>query len=323
MSEHTKIFNYQENGLSYTVTVYEQDGQFFADVSVTEGAMDVNAIYFGDDDLSGQSASLKGPLNMNGAGSVYEGDPVQWDEAIKLSDPGLGKAGTNKETFVAEGDTLTIPLSITRLDEIDLFGIRATSTTTDAGSIKAVSGDPEIEEEPEDEPHEKVFFDYGVDASGASNGGVFILAEEPETNEFNVPALPAGTEPTFENYLAYFEEIGGEVDRVDSVAFFDVDEEGTLQESLRVEAPEGGFADAAAIQDAYDAAIAEFNDPQAVGNAPEAEAVTDDPELSGDDPEPAETDPALELMAALTTEIVPENAPVVEDQDEPEVLEMI
>ncbi len=157
MSEHTKVFEYQENGLSYTVTIYEQDGQFFADVAVSEGAMDVNAVYFGDDDLSGSSASLKGPLNMNGAGSEYDGEPVQWDAAIKLSDPGLGKAGTDKATYVGEGDTLTVPLSITSRDDIDFFGIRATSTTTDAGSIKAVSGDPQTPEDLEDPTHDKVF----------------------------------------------------------------------------------------------------------------------------------------------------------------------
>ncbi len=322
MSHEAKIFDYQENGLSYTVTVYEKDGQFFADVQVNEGAMDVNAVYFGDDDLSGTSASLKGPLNMNGAGSVYEGEAVQWDEAIKLSDPGLGPDGTDKDTYLTQGDTLTIPLQISSLDDIDLFGIRATSTTTDAGSIKGVSGDPYTPEEPDEATYEKVFFDYGEDASGMPNGGYFVLATEPENNEFDIPALPAGTEPTFANYLNYFEEIGGDVGLVDSVAFYEEDEEGALQETFRIEAPEGGFEDAAAVIDAYDAAIAEMNG-EAVGNdAPEPELMVDSSEETRDELPPVDAD-ALELMASLTTSIIPENEPVVEDAEETEIPEMI
>lgn len=298
MSDQTKVFQYQENGLSYTVTVYEKDGEFFADVLVNEGAMDVNAIYFGDDDASGASASLKGPLNMNGAGSEYEGEDVQWDEAVKLSDPGLGKAGTGKDTYVSAGETLTISLPIESLDDIDMFGIRATSTTTEEGSIKAVSGDPETPEEPEDPLHDKVFFDYGVDESGAPNGGVFILSEEPETNEFNVPALPEGTEPVFDNYLAYFEQLGGDVTAVDSVSFYEIAEDGALQETLRIEAPEGGFADADAILDAYDAAIDAADAPAGEMNSGDANA--------------------LELMAALSFDVDPQEEPLMDDADEPE-----
>lgn len=278
MTAHTKVFEYQENGLSCTVTVYEKDGAFFADITVNEGAMDVNAVYFGDDDMSGPSASLKGPLNMNGAGAEYEGEAVQWDEALKLSDPGLGKAGTDKETYVSEGDTLTISLPITDLDDLDFFGIRATSTTTDAGSIKGVSGEPET---PEDPLYDKVFFDFGVDENGDSNGGVYITSEAPESNPFNVPALPEGTEPTFENYLSYYQEQGGDPTMVDSVAFYETDAEGNLQETFRIDAPEGGFEDADAILAAYD------------------DATAPDEGEAGGETNTAESDPDLDFMAAL------------------------
>lgn len=287
MSEHTKVFTYQQNGLSYTVTVYEQDGQFLADIQVTEGAMDVNAVYLADGDMSGSSIGLSGPLNMNGGGSVYDGESVQWDQAIMLSDPGLGTDGTDKETYLAEGDTLTVPLSIESLDEIDFFGIRATSTTTPEGSIKAVSGDPETPEEPEEPLHDKVFFDNGTDESGASLGGVFILSEEPVDNVFNVPSLPEGTEPTFQNYVAYFEELGGDVGSVSAVAFYETDEDGNPQETFRIDAPEGGFADGDAMIDSYNAAI-------------EAMAGQDD---------------GQDLMAALSTGVLVEDAPYVEDAD--------
>lgn len=257
MNTQTKVFEYQENGLSYTVTIYELDGAFFADITVNDGAMDVNAIYFGDDDFSGRSAGLKGPLNMNGA-SKFEGETVQWDQAVKLSDPGLGRAGTDKDTYVAEGETLTVPLSITSLDDIEFFGIRATSTTTPEGSIKGVSGNPETHEEPEEpeepvEPtFEKVFFAYSFGESGVPDVGFPILAEAPDPNIFNTPALPEGTEPTFENYLSYFETIGGDVTQVESVLFYEFDADGIPQVIFQIDAPEGGFADADALLEAYD-----------------------------------------------------------------------
>ena len=105
MTTHSKVFSYEVDGLSYTVTIYEVDGEFRADIQVLEGAMDVNAIYFGDANQSGASASLGGPLNMNGA--QLDGEKVQWDDAVRLSDPGLGPEGTDKEAYLSAGDTLT------------------------------------------------------------------------------------------------------------------------------------------------------------------------------------------------------------------------
>lgn len=292
MSESTKVFTYQQSGLSYTVTVYEQDGQFFADIQVTEGAMDLNAVYLADDVMSGASASLKGPLNMNGGGSTYEGERVQWDEAIKISDPGLGPAGTDKASYLTAGDTYTVQLPVSSLDEIDFVGIRATSTTTPEGSIKGVSGDPETPEEPDEPVHDKVFFDYGADESGASLGGVFILSEEPDDNVFNVPFLPEDTEPTFANYVSYFEELGGDLGSVKSVAFYETDENGNQQETFRIDAPEGGFESFDALIDAYDAAI------EAMMVAP---------------------DPGEELIASLSTGVVSDDAPYVDDSEDLEL----
>lgn len=258
MPDYSKVFNYEVDGLAYTVSLYEVDGEFFADISVIEGAMDVNAIYFGDDGNSGPSASLDGPLNMNGA--RLDGERVQWDDAVPLSDPGLGPDGEDKETYLSEGDTLTVPLDIDSLDEIDVFGIRATSTTTDEGSIKGVSGDPEEPEEPEEpgEPtYDKVFFGESFTDDGSPLGGVFILEEEPVPNTFNNAFLPEGTEPTFENYLAYFESeaIGGDVTSIEAITFYENDENGVAQEVFRIEAPDGGFPDSDAVLAAYDDAL--------------------------------------------------------------------
>ncbi|QGX98882.1 hypothetical protein EI983_11605 [Roseovarius faecimaris] len=293
MEGDEKEFEYTLDGLTYTVTVYELDGAFYADISVIEGAMDANALYYGDDEFSGDSASLNGPLNMNGQGSQYEGETVQWDNAIELSDPGLGSDADSKETYLTEGETLTVPLPISSLDEIDFIGIRATSTTTDEGSIKGVSGDPEEPEEPEDPTYAKVFFTYETDDSGFPVGGFPILSEEPDPNTFDIPALPEGTDPTFENYVNYFEEIGGNVGEVETVIFYSTDEQGDLLEEFRIDAPEGGFQSTDELLAAYDAALEEQESGEESGSE------------------------ALDLMAAISLSPELENAPVeIEEEDD-------
>lgn len=273
MPDYTKVFDYAVEGLSYSVSLYEVEGVVYADITVTEGAMDVNAIYFGDDTYEGESKSLKGPLNMNGA--QLGGEKVQWDEAVQLSKPGLGPEGGDKDTYLTEGDTLTLSLDVDSLDDIDIFGIRATSTTTDAGSIKAVSDDPEEPEDPEEPTYEKVFFGETFSDAGDPLGGTYILAQEPDPNIYNNLALPEGTEPTFGNYLSYFESdaVGGDVTTVQSVVFYETGADGNPVEQFRLDAPEGGFQSAGELLAAYDAALEDFT---------------------------AALDPGAELMAALS-----------------------
>ncbi|MFN4157838.1 MAG: hypothetical protein ACK4GO_05470 [Gemmobacter sp.] len=151
-SPTAKVFSFDGNGLSYTITVAQgEDGVFRATIQVTEGRADINAIYWGDDVMAGRSASLHGPLNMNGGGTQYEGQPVQWDGALKLSDPGLGRAGANKATFLQAGGTLEIALPIDSLDDVAFLGIRATSTSTPGGSIKAVTPGTDVFDDDDDD----------------------------------------------------------------------------------------------------------------------------------------------------------------------------
>ncbi|WP_420002651.1 hypothetical protein [Arenibacterium sp. LLYu02] len=295
MPDYAKIFTYQVDGLSYTVSLYEENGTILADIAVTEGSMDVNAVYFGDDDFSGKSASLGGPLNMNGAS--LDGEKVQWDEAIELSRPGIGPMGDDKETYLHQGDTLTIDLGVDSLDDIDTFGIRATSTSTDAGSIKAVSSDPEEPEEPEDpeEPtYEKVFFGWDFKDDDSPLSGRWILDQAPDPNPYQADGLPEGTEPTFENYLDYYasDPVWGDVDLLQGVVFYEHDENGALQELFRFEAPEDGFQSKEEVMDAYHDAL----------DAYEAEQET------------AGTD----LLAALSLDLDETTETEVEDQSEEE-----
>ncbi|MDU8914213.1 hypothetical protein [Aestuariicoccus sp. MJ-SS9] len=245
-----KTFTYETEGLSYTVVIYEDPetpGSFLADITVDEGAMDVNAVYFGDDDFSGDSASLGGPLNMNGA--RLDGEKVQWDSADELSSPGLGPEGTDKETYLSTGDTLTISLDIDSLDEVDVFGIRATSTSTPEGSIKGVSDEPE-----DDVTFDKVGFGVEFNENGVIENGVYVREED----------LPEGEEGTFENYVNYYDSTYGNnevynITQVESVIFYEITIDGggneIPQELFRIDAPEGGFTDAEDMIAAYDEAI--------------------------------------------------------------------
>jgi hypothetical protein len=256
-----KTFTFQEEGLAYTVNIYEDPehpGTFLADITVDEGAMDLNAVYYGDDDFSGDSARLNGSLNMNGA--RLDGEQIQWDAAVQLSEPGLGAEGDEKETFLSSGDTLTIELDIESLDDISVFGIRATSTTTEDGSIKSVSDQPQDPEEPEDEPaFDKIGFGVAIGENGGIESGVFVREED----------LPEGEEGTFTNYVTYYQEQYGDdpdfsIPQIESVVVYDVSFEVTEtgevleipQELFRIDAPEGGFADADTLISAYDEAIA-------------------------------------------------------------------
>lgn len=154
MSE--KLFNYSLDGLEFSIRVYLDGGVYKAEITVLEGHADFNALYWGDD-ISGNS-SFSGftgrdkALNMNGAeGSNYLGHPVEWDGAQKLSSAGLGPEGESKSTFLEAGETATFELTgLTSLDDLDYLGVRATSTSTESGSIKTISV-PTEEPEPEDD----------------------------------------------------------------------------------------------------------------------------------------------------------------------------
>ncbi|WP_306006898.1 hypothetical protein [Aquicoccus porphyridii] len=298
----SKIFTYEENGLSYIVTVYEDDnGGVFADITVNSGHMDVNAIYLGDDDVSGESAGLKGPLNMNGGGAQYEGEQVQWDSAMELSRPGLGRDGEDKDTYLAEGDSLTVELDVESIEDVDFFGIRATSTSTPEGSIKAVSGEPEEEEEEEEEEeddaatYDKVFF---VQEEGEGTiAGDPIIWENLPPEDIEAAGLEPDAEGTFANYVAVFEEVGYfDIAEMQDVRFYETTEEGHPREieEMRLTAPEDGFEDGDALVAAYEEMIAELEETPA--------------ETSGDD------DMGGLIMSLISGE-EPDNAPASENPD--------
>lgn len=247
-----RTMTYSQNGLVYEIRVYEENGAVFAEISVVEGHMDVNAVYVADSDFSGTSQTLSGPLNMNGA--RLDGEAIQWDAAIEVSRPGLGPDGADKTSYLTAGESLVVELTgITSLDDVDLIGIRATSTSTPEGSIKAVT--------PLDEPEEpepeigKVFFQ--TDVLRDENGdpilndfgqeqpiGVSLFATTPPGGETTVSVvLPPGTDPTLENYLDYFDTLSDNpdypdwptLDQVQQIVVYEVGPDGELIELQRID----------------------------------------------------------------------------------------
>lgn len=146
----TKVFYGTDTNLNFKTTVFQgADNTFWAKVEMLQGAADINAIYFGDSTNDGSSFSFNKSLGMNGAGQIdSNGNVVDWDEGIKLSDPGLGKFGATKETYLTEGESMYVSLpGITSWAEMANIGVRATSTSTPAGSIKCIL-EPEVVQPP-------------------------------------------------------------------------------------------------------------------------------------------------------------------------------
>lgn len=260
-----RLFSFSEDGLSYTVRVFEnEDGSVSAEITVDEGSMDVNAVYFSSEDYDGPSENLGGPLNMNGGGSQFEGGSVSWEGATEVSRPGLGREGEDKPSFLSEGESITVDLDAASLDEVDLIGIRATSVNG-GDSIKGVSGNPEEPDEPDqpDDPDEpdatypKVFFASSLNDNDAPNVGLAILGPDEEPQD-GVNQLDPDAEGTFADYVAFLEDSGfPEIEDIETIVFYEGAD--PPEEAFRIDAPEGGFEDTDAILAAYEDATSELN----------------------------------------------------------------
>lgn len=167
----TKTFTFEGDGYKFEVVLTLVDGVVTAKVTAVEGSADFNAFYWGDGDDTGDFGGFKGKdssLNMNGEGSQYDGEAVLWDDAQKISNPGLGKDGEDKFSFIKEGDSYTFDLtnmSAEEFNSLEFFGIRATTYGEDGeGSLKLVEK-PEGEIDPP--PEEDFFPEWPKDISNA------------------------------------------------------------------------------------------------------------------------------------------------------------
>lgn len=256
-SGDVRVFTYSENGLAYTVRVFEDEtGAIQAQITMDEGSMNANAIYWSSEDYDGPSTNLGGPLNMNGGGSRFEGDRIAWEDAVELSQPGLGQQDPDNPTFLNEGDSLTFELEgAESIEDIDLLGIRATSVNG-GDSIKGVSGNPETEPEPDPDPdpaiYDKVSFAIALNDDGFPQPGNNIFLEEL------LAQGPEGATGTFADYVEYVsdEGVSPPLEDITAVIFWQEDEDGVLEEVFRFDAPGDGDTTADNLLDAYDIAIA-------------------------------------------------------------------
>jgi hypothetical protein len=136
-----KTFNYVYNGLVLEVTAEDLGcGQTSFTVKCLDGYADINALYWNDGIADGTQFDLgtkkDNSLNMNGTGE-------DWDGGIKLSSTGLGSDGLEKSTYLTAGESFC---TVAKVDwaTLDTLGVRATSTSTAEGSIKAVDNEPVI-----------------------------------------------------------------------------------------------------------------------------------------------------------------------------------
>jgi uncharacterized repeat protein (TIGR01451 family) len=124
-------------------------------VHVITGSLNFNALYWSDGDINDSEsfklgftgAPSEASLNMLGANVVWADDGTftsasqAYDGAIKLSDAGLGNPPP-ATYLIAGGSDYSFNVAGLDLSQFSTLGVRATSTSTQEGSIKWVDDDP-------------------------------------------------------------------------------------------------------------------------------------------------------------------------------------
>jgi hypothetical protein len=169
-----KTYTWLVDGKEVTVTLTLVDGKVIAKIE-SEVDMDVNALYWGDDDGKGDFEGFKkkdSSLNMNGEGSQYEGEAVLWDKADKISSPGSKDAG-----FISAGGTKEFELSMTaeEFEALVYFGIRATSVGEDGEDSLKLVGKPE-----DCPPEEDDCTDFFPDMDKGISHVTFVWSYDPD-----------------------------------------------------------------------------------------------------------------------------------------------
>lgn len=204
----TQWFGSYADGLVFKIesTFNEDTGKTTFKVTVLEGSLDMNAMFWSDGNGVGGESDLQGDwntqttkkgtveaditadgtmkfvgsdsaLNMNGSGET-------WDGGIKLSNAGLGSG--DKDTFSDNwelDDDGNPTFSFDAIGDLTgfLLGVRGTSTSTEDGSIKYVGSDLPPEGPPPAPDH---FPDF-KDATGKDISHVTFYFDTPDGFEFD------------------------------------------------------------------------------------------------------------------------------------------
>lgn len=140
MANYTWRFGEEGSGFYFTITYDSLQHEFTA--TSIEGSLDLNALWFASDDVEAD-VSLKGrdnSLNMNGKNIVWEDgeaskQKIEYDAVQKLSHPGLGKDGKNKDTFIEEGESFEFDADSDFDPEMfTTLGVKTTNNTGNNGS---------------------------------------------------------------------------------------------------------------------------------------------------------------------------------------------
>lgn len=117
--------------------------------------------------------------------------------------------------------------------------------------------------------YDKVFFVNDPDANDGGGSGTIYEWDELSDEDLEKAGLDPDADPTFANYVAVFEATTWfNLDELQEVRFFTEDENGNPIEieEMRIEAPEGGFADADALLAAYEEAVAAMDPNMSTGS---------------------------------------------------------
>lgn len=174
MATYTWEFGSSEEGLWFTVLYNDITGQFT--VNMIEGVMDLNALWFSNGDGTSDGYSLvksDNGLNMNGTTEVWaddgtsDGGKIVWDDYQKTSATGVSEDGY----YLTTGGSVTFAADQDFNPEIfTTLGVRATSASTDGGSIKWADAEAVIDPFPD--PSEDIFDSVAPGPSG--NNELFV-----------------------------------------------------------------------------------------------------------------------------------------------------
>ncbi|MFN4140974.1 M10 family metallopeptidase C-terminal domain-containing protein [Aestuariivirga sp.] len=181
MAVYVWNFGSADEGLQFKVE-YDTATQQFTVIGEV-GSFDLNALWFSDGDTtSGEGGTTlvkkDSSLNMNGTG-------VLWDDYYKVSETGLGSAGEAKASFITAGESLEFNLGDMGLVDFNpataILGVRATSTSTEGGSIKWVDTGSDLVNS--NTPPDAVNDELEVDEDAATDGAGNVLDNDSDTED--------------------------------------------------------------------------------------------------------------------------------------------
>lgn len=142
-------------------------------------------------------------------------------------------------TVTLEGDFENTEFIVEEME----WGTQITSMTLDIPADEEDEpDDDEFYVEPFGETiYSQVFFAYEFDENGVHDIGVDIFLDAPEVDNEDEIVLSEGQDGFFDDYLDAFAQADGEVQLVESVFFYQEDDDGNLFEVRRLDAPEDGF----------------------------------------------------------------------------------